>query len=83
MEDSHRFFENKKCEYYPCHKGLKDFNCLFCYCPLYHIENCPGNYQYIECDGYKIKECTECAFPHKPENYDIIIQYLKSSNCKK
>ena len=33
----YNFFQNKECEYFPCHKGVKeeDFNCLFCYCPLY------------------------------------------------
>lgn len=36
MENSHRFFENRECKYFPCHKGLEDFNCLFCYCPLYN-----------------------------------------------
>ncbi|MGN1180093.1 MAG: cysteine-rich small domain-containing protein, partial [Suilimivivens sp.] len=30
MENSHRFFENRECKYFPCHKGLEDFNCLFC-----------------------------------------------------
>mgnify|MGYP003176167018 CR=1 FL=1 len=31
------FFQNRACEYFPCHKGVadEDFNCLFCYCPLY------------------------------------------------
>ena len=37
MENSYRFFQNKSCEYFPCHeiKDSGDFNCLFCYCPLY------------------------------------------------
>ena len=26
MEISHRFFENRECKYFPCHKGLEDFN---------------------------------------------------------
>ncbi len=76
MTDSYRFFENKKCMYYPCHKGAKELNCLFCYCPLYHMENCPGNPQYIEKAGKKIKACTNCTFPHKPENYDTVIKLL-------
>ncbi len=35
----YNFFQNKECEYFPCHKGVKeeDFNCLFCYCPLYTL----------------------------------------------
>ena len=30
------FFQNRPCEYFPCHKGIPEeaFNCLFCYCPL-------------------------------------------------
>ena len=53
MDDSSRFFANKKCEYYPCHTCDTDLNCLFCYCPLYHL-SCPGNYRMKEKDGRKI-----------------------------
>ena len=77
MENSYRFFQNRDCEYFPCHKGLTDFNCLFCYCPLYHETKCPGNPQFIENEGKRIKECSNCTFPHKPGNYDVIIQRLK------
>ncbi|MDE5717697.1 MAG: cysteine-rich small domain-containing protein [Lachnospiraceae bacterium] len=78
MENSYRFFENKECGYFPCHKGRTDaFNCLFCYCPMYLRENCPGNPTYLETDGKRIKDCTDCMFPHLPENYDIIMQMLK------
>ncbi len=77
MENSHRFFENKKCKYFPCHKGIDEFNCLFCYCPLYHLENCPGNPVYKEKDRGTIKICTNCTFPHQPENYDVIIEMIK------
>ena len=77
MNNSYRFFENRECKYFPCHKGLDDFNCLFCYCPLYLKEKCLGNPEYIEKDGKRIKDCTKCTFPHKPENYDVVIQFLK------
>ena len=77
MKNSYRFFENKECQYFPCHKGVTDFNCLFCYCPLYRLEHCPGNPQYLKRDGVSIKVCTDCTFPHKPENYDTIIELLK------
>ena len=77
MKNSYRFFENKECQYFPCHKGITDFNCLFCYCPLYRLEHCPGKPQYLEKDGSAIKVCTDCTFPHKPENYDMIIELLK------
>lgn len=76
IEQSYRFFENRACEYFPCHKELEHFNCLFCYCPLYEKTNCPGTYEYIECNGKQIKSCMDCTFPHKPENYDLIIKLL-------
>ncbi len=80
MENSYRFFENRACKYFPCHKGLSDFNCLFCYCPLYNREHCPGKPSYMEKNGRTIKACTDCTFPHQPENYDIIMQFLKNSS---
>lgn len=77
MEPSHRFFENRACKYYPCHKEVEELNCLFCFCPLYGREHCPGNYEYLKRDGKKIKSCMDCTFPHRPENYDIIMEFLK------
>ena len=38
-ENSYKYFKNTDCKYFPCHKGLSDdFNCLFCYCPMYSIQ---------------------------------------------
>ena len=33
------YFSNTACEYYPCHPDADpdNFNCLFCYCPLYML----------------------------------------------
>lgn len=76
MKNSHRFFENRECKYFPCHGGTGEFNCLFCYCPLYMEKNCPGNPGYLEKNGKKIKDCTNCTFPHRPENYDKVIFLL-------
>ncbi len=74
------FFENKECQYHPCHAGLKECNCLFCYCPLYARNPCPGNPTYIhKDDGRIIKRCTDCTFPHKKENYSRIMKLLKIS----
>ena len=28
---NYQFYSNKKCEFYPCHKGEKEINCLFCF----------------------------------------------------
>ena len=68
---SYRYFQNQKCEYFPCHTcDGEDFNCLFCFCPLYALgENCGGNYTYTE-DG--IKDCSNCLLPHREKSYDYI-----------
>ncbi len=68
------FFQNRQCEYFPCHTGAdeKTFNCLFCYCPLYPLgENCGGNFTYTE-DG--IKDCSNCLIPHRRENYGRVLE---------
>lgn len=62
--DSEKFFSNKKCKYFPCHKtdNAENFNCMFCYCPLYALgENCGGNYTYTKSG---IKNCENCDIPH-------------------
>ncbi len=76
MDNSSRFFANKDCEYYPCHESDGDINCLFCYCPLYE-RDCPGDYRMVTKNGRLIKNCKNCLFPHKPENYDTVISFLK------
>ena len=77
MKKSYRFFQNKSCEYFPCHK-IKDsseFNCLFCYCPLYALgDNCGGNCTYTK-EG--IKDCSNCLVPHNPKGYDYINDRFK------
>ena len=77
MDNSYRFFKNTDCRYYPCHEGIEEMNCLFCYCPLYHLQNCPGSPRFIEKNGRTIKVCTGCIFPHKPENYEKVIEFVK------
>jgi Zn-finger protein len=70
---NYRFFTHRKCEYFPCHSGISedDFNCLFCYCPLYALkEECGGDFFYNDTG---IKNCSNCAVPHKRENFDRII----------
>ena len=78
MKNSYRFFENRECKYFPCHEGVEEFNCLFCYCPLYHREKCLGNPSFIEVEGERIKVCSDCTFPHQPKNYDVVIECLKN-----
>ncbi|MBQ3292375.1 MAG: metal-binding protein [Mogibacterium sp.] len=79
MKNSYKFFENRECKYYPCHKGIDEINCLFCYCPLYHLEKCPGAPSYVAKDGKMIKVCTACTFPHQPDNYDKVIETIKAN----
>lgn len=71
---SYNFFCNTDCEYFPCHstKNTKDFNCLFCYCPLSPYKECGGNYKILE-NGWK--DCENCLIPHF--NYEYIIDKLK------
>ena len=71
------FFEHRDCPYYPCHKDVEEINCLFCYCPLYHLENCPGAPVWKESHGRRIKSCAGCTFPHRRENYDAVIQHIR------
>ena len=48
-----------------------EFNCLFCYCPLYALgERCGGAFTYNE-KGHK--DWTHCMIPHRRENYGRII----------
>lgn len=71
------FFQNKECEYFPCHPGAdkETFSCLFCYCPLYALgENCGGNFRYT---AKGIKDCTLCLRPHCRENYKDITGKLR------
>ena len=73
MKYSHQFFSNRDCAYFPCHAepDASEFNCLFCYCPLYALgEGCGGNFRYNE-KGYKV--CTDCSFPHRKESYEKIL----------
>ncbi|MCI8525274.1 MAG: metal-binding protein [Oscillospiraceae bacterium] len=66
------FFQNKQCEYFPCHKTSRpeDFSCLFCYCPLYALgEKCGGAFSYTE-DG--VKDCSKCLFPHRRDSFGAV-----------
>ena len=71
--EHYKFFQNRDCEYFPCHRGVdrEQFNCLFCYCPLYSLGNrCGGNFVYLE-NG--VKDCTNCLRAHCPGSYEWIV----------
>lgn len=70
------FFQNRECEYFPCHPGAdtETFSCLFCYCPLYALgDKCGGSFAYTE-GG--IKDCSNCLRPHRRENYEKIMEKM-------
>ena len=70
------FFQNRECEYYPCHEGAdpENFNCLFCFCPLYALgDRCGGSFSYTE---QGIKDCSRCLKPHRRENYEKIMEKM-------
>ena len=72
------FFQNRDCEYFPCHKcnDTESFSCLFCYCPLYALgDQCGGKFCYTK-EG--IKDCSGCLIPHRRENYDHIMDKMKA-----
>ncbi|CAC9925368.1 hypothetical protein PEPNEM18_00520 [Aedoeadaptatus nemausensis] len=74
MKYSYRFYTNKDCDYFPCHEYEGDFNCMFCYCPLYLLDkDCGGNFQYVE----GVKDCSNCLIPHRPKGYDYINARLR------
>jgi Zn-finger protein len=73
-DKKYSFFQNRECESFPCHQtdDVENFNCLFCYCPLYALgEACGGNFTYTEAG---VKNCSACSFPHRRENYGKIIE---------
>ena len=74
--ENYKFFQNTKCEYFPCHKcdNPESFSCLFCYCPLYALgDKCGGNFTYTE---QGIKDCSNCLRPHRKESYDSIMAQM-------
>lgn len=70
------YFSNSHCKYFVCHRNMdKDnFNCLFCFCPLFYLEDCGGSY-IITSNG--IKDCSNCNFPHFAENYVKVLKKIK------
>lgn len=74
------FFRNTDCEYFPCHAEpeAEEFNCLFCYCPLYSMgERCGGNFSYSE---KGVKNCASCSLPHRRDGYEHVISRLREAN---
>lgn len=74
--ENYKFVQNKKCECFPCHKmeTEEEFNCMFCYCPLYALkEGCGGNFKYNE---KGIKDCSDCNIPHGTQGYEHVMSHI-------
>lgn len=72
-ECNYSFTQHRACEFFPCHAtdDPENFNCLFCYCPLYTLgSKCGGNFVYLE-NGHK--DCSNCLVPHRRSSYSYII----------
>ena len=79
---NYEFFSHTSCEFFPCHptQNPENFNCLFCYCPLYLMgEKCGGNFTYTP-EG--VKDCSACLLPHRRENYSYIVGKLMEGGEK-
>lgn len=72
-----KFMQNSECEYFPCHKteSEQEFNCMFCYCPLYALkDSCGGNFKYNE---KGIKDCSDCSLPHGKQGYEHVMEHIR------
>lgn len=71
-ESRYSFFQHRECEFFPCHRTERpeDFNCLFCYCPLYALgSGCGGNCTWTS-NG--TKDCSACLLPHGRGSYSYV-----------
>lgn len=74
--ENYKFTQNTKCEFFPCHKvkNEAEFNCLFCFCPLYMLkEKCGGNFKYT----HDVKDCSDCTLPHSTKGYDHVMSKMR------
>lgn len=76
MSENYKFFQNSVCEFFPCHNAVdkQEFNCLFCYCPLYMLKNeCGGDFKVTN----GVKDCSDCTKPHDLDSYAYIMSGMK------
>ncbi len=76
MSENYKFVRNVRCEYFPCHKieDESEFNCLFCFCPLYMLKGaCGGHFKYT--NGFK--DCSDCILPHSKNAHTYIMSKMK------
>ena len=77
-DNGYKRFANTDCPFWPCH-DLVQVNCLFCFCPLYHLDDCGGTWTRTE---KGIKDCSQCGLPHKPNGWEVIVARLIAENQK-
>ncbi|WP_439185702.1 cysteine-rich small domain-containing protein [Carboxylicivirga taeanensis] len=73
--ENYKFCQHKKCEFFPCHtvKNEDEFNCLFCFCPLYMLKDkCGGNFKYTN----GVKDCSDCLLPHTKGAYQHVMSKM-------
>ncbi|QZT37550.1 cysteine-rich small domain-containing protein [Halosquirtibacter xylanolyticus] len=73
--ENYKFSQHRQCEFFPCHKvkDEADFNCLFCYCPLYMLKDkCGGNFKYTN----GVKDCSDCLIPHSTKAYEHVMSKM-------
>ena len=74
-----KYFQNKECEYFPCHKNAdtNNFSCLMCFCPLYRFKDCGGKPKWINDGNSKpVKDCNDCIKIHGREYYGAVMDKL-------
>lgn len=71
IEMYHRRGEH--CDFYPCHSGVRDFRCTFCYCPIYPCGMEETGGKWIEgANGKRVWDCSECTIVHEGDFVDKI-----------
>ena len=77
--NSYLYFENRDCCFFPCHSDCNDgHNCMFCRCPMYYNDKCPGisNKDAIILEN-GVKDCTKCDWNHRYSNAEELSRYFK------
>lgn len=75
-ENGSSFFRNTDCTFFPCHEDVdpNQFNCLFCYCPLYALgPRCGGDFRYTRSG---VKDCSSCTRLHRGDAGAEIVKQL-------
>ena len=73
--ENYKFFQNTKSQYFPCHKtkDKAEFNCLFCFCPLFMLKDkCGGNFKYTN----GVKDCSDCTITHGKKAHEYVMSKM-------